>query len=227
MTGTELFKQVYQQGLKNAERWMKDAKLLMADSSFGHASAILRFAYEEIAKALVCWYVSEGFFPQDSKPVEDVFRKHVTKNSIILAMILSTVFGPLKGEEVEEMRERVRVFDKMRARVPLDKMALGMEKLRQDAIYVNLNPEKKRIMTPEAITEKEARGVLEGVEFIFEVVKTIDTSANEAQKQVMHNFFSSMPKEVWKTGEIPRDWLDRKMKGLVWNKVRRVLEFRV
>ena len=75
----DLFKEASKQSIENAEQWIKDAKRLIENASYGHSYSLLVFADEEIAKAYVCWLVSEDMIPVDSKLVKDIFRSHDTK----------------------------------------------------------------------------------------------------------------------------------------------------
>ena len=87
-----LYAQATRLSLKNAEQWIKDAKLLIETSSFGHASALLRFACEEVAKAYVCWFTSEKIWPVENKVVRDVFWDHMVKNEVILGLLFTVMW---------------------------------------------------------------------------------------------------------------------------------------
>lgn len=50
----KLYAEATEEILKNAERCIMSAKLLIEDGSFGYASALVCFAAEQIAKAILC-----------------------------------------------------------------------------------------------------------------------------------------------------------------------------
>jgi AbiV family abortive infection protein len=200
----QLFRCLYEQSLKNADRWIKDAKLLIQNSSYGHASALLRFATEEAAKAIVCWYVSEGIWPAESRPVKDVFRHHVAKNQVVLA-----VFSGIQWRELKEkgLTKTPEITDQEIARdwKIFEQMTFGMEKKRQSAIYVDLKPKGKAIESPESIREEQVKVILKGTEFIFAYASNMAEAFPEPVREKFREYFKSLPKEVWKTGYIRID----------------------
>ena len=68
-----LFYKASKESLDNAKLWIKDAEILMVNSSFGHAYSLLVIADEEVSKANVCWLVSENMIPYNSKLVKQAF----------------------------------------------------------------------------------------------------------------------------------------------------------
>lgn len=200
----QLYRRLYEESLRNAKRWIEDARLLMQSSSYGHASALLRFAGEETAKAIVCWYVSERIWPENSKPVKDVFRFHVAKNQVLLGMLLGIQLrmlaerGLIKTAEPtdQEIARQWKIFERL---------TCGMEEKRKRAIYVDLNPRDRTIDTPENVGEEEVKGILEGAEFVFAYAKDIARVFPESVRQKFRQYFKSLPKEVWDTGNIPLD----------------------
>ena len=76
--------------LENAEQYIKDAELLIENSSFGHASAFAILAYEELGKTLmcifgmlVCWFTNKDVITPTIKGWNKTFRNHVTKQIIV------------------------------------------------------------------------------------------------------------------------------------------------
>ena len=199
----ELFAQAYKISLKNAEQWIKDAKLLMEHSSFGHANALLRFASEEIGKALISWYVSEELFPSNSKPVRDVFRNHVTKNQVILGILIGLQWAESRRKGQIEVTREPTDKEIEKAWNLFKDMTFGMEKQRQKGIYVDLDLKNKKIASPETITEEEVKVILQGTEVLFRYVSGIPERFSDQDKERFREFFKSLPKEVWKTGQIP------------------------
>jgi AbiV family abortive infection protein len=66
--------------LKNAEKFIEDAKILIQNSSFGHALALSIFDDEEIAKSYVYWFVVNKLIPASSIIVKQVFVDHYAKH---------------------------------------------------------------------------------------------------------------------------------------------------
>jgi len=143
-----LYAKAMKMSLENAEQWIKDAKLLMKHGRFGHASALLRFALEETAKAYICWFTSEGIWPLENKPIRDVFQYHRVKSQVFLGLFsyvtwLSKWNFSLK-RAIEEMPEPSDE-EILEAYEEFEEMITGAEKMRQRAIYVDVNLEKKRL----------------------------------------------------------------------------------
>lgn len=212
MDKLDLYAKATISSLENAEQWMKDDKLLIENSSFGHANALLRFAYEETAKAYVCWLTSERILPIDNEVVEDVFRKHRVKNEIIVVLLMFAkwISDNPKWKEMlngdfelskEQMMESNRQFQAI-----LD----STEKMRLKSMYVDINEEIKETSSPLETDEKEVKGVLEVAEFFFKIMKTCIEETSEEDKEKWREFFSSWPREVWETGEIPIEWFRKK-----------------
>jgi len=204
----KLYTEVTKASLKNAERWIIDAKLLIEDRSFGHASALARFAAEEIAKAILCWYVSEEIWPEDNIITENAFRSHIAKNQTVIGLAFNILWQsqPMEKRTTkgiceptdEEIDEAVRSFVRM---------ASLMEERRKRAIYVDLNSENNRVSAPWEIKGKETKELLRGVEIIFRLVKYYVENYPDSYKEKLREYFSSLPSNVWKTGEIPIDFL--------------------
>jgi len=203
-----LFKETAESSLKNAEQWIKDARLLLENSSCAHGSAALRFAYEEIAKAFICWLVSERVFPAHSKPVRDVFRKHAIKNEVISGMCKAVFLGAINKRLIERQPEKGPTDVEIIAALNLFKGGpSGMEKLRQRVIYVDIDLKGSKISPETTTDEHEAKGMLQAVEIFHEYIKNMMEKMSEEDKKTIREFFNSMPKEMWKTGIIRYEWL--------------------
>lgn len=187
--------------MRNANRWIEDAKLLIQNSSYGHASATLRFAIEEIARAIVCWYVSQRIFPAKGKAISDIFRSHAVKSQVVLGMLSGIRRRELVEKGVISAAEQTdqEIAEEWKVLKPL---ISEMEKKRQSSIYVGLNPRDRTIETPESIGEKEARALLNTTEFAFVYAKDIDLAFTEPVREKFRQYFGSLPKEVWETGRI-------------------------
>jgi len=198
---------------ENAEQWIKDAKLLIKNSSFGHASALLRFACEEIAKAYVCWLTSEEIIPKDNKIVKDVFFSHWTKNQVILGLLLPLISNfkkkEIRYEDDKQLQEQIANFNEF-----FEKLVVSTNEMRNKAIYVDIHKETKKVTSPLKMDEKEARAILQLTERILQILKPVIQETTEIDKEKFRKTFSKLPKDVWKTGEIPIQWLIEKGKNI-------------
>jgi len=207
----DLYAKASKLSLENAQRWINDAELLIGNSSFGHASALLRFAFEELAKAYVCWFTSEKMWPVENKVVRDVFSKHIVKNQVIMGVFYSVAFISTYGKE-ELIAERPEVSDEeiTEAFRPFKDIPVMIEKMRQKAIYVHLNLKKKETETPLTIGRKEATSLLRGGKHLLTIIKIYIEIFPDSSKEILRLIFSSIPKVAWKTGEIPIEWFREK-----------------
>jgi len=204
----KLYAEVTEASLKNAERWIMDATLLMDNRSFGHASALTRFAAEEIAKAIMCWYVSEEIWPEDNIITKNAFRSHIAKNQAVIGLTFNILWQtqPIEKRTTKGIRKPTDEEIIEAARL-CERMASLMEERRKRAIYVDLNSENNRVSTPWEIKGKETKELLRGVEIIFRLVKYYVENYPDSYKEKLREYFSSLPSNVWKTGEIPIDFL--------------------
>lgn len=204
-----LFKEVSRLSLENAERWTKDAKLLVDASSLEHAFVLMRFASEEIAKFLVCWHVSEGIWPaKDNRLVKEVFHDHKIKNHILFGFMLNLFQGqPVEEFRIEDYNRHVKYIEKS----PLFKnIAFYAEKLRQTYIYVDVNWKEGKVLTLKPMNQKIAIESLQGLEdAIGYMRRVLEGGFSEQDKKRLRDFYKHIPKEAWKTGEIPIEWFEK------------------
>jgi AbiV family abortive infection protein len=190
------FHNITHQALENSEAWFEEAKLLITKKSYGHANALLRFAGEEAAKAVVCWYVSEGMIPDNSKPVQDIFSWHSAKNSLILSLTIAAIRS-IHCEKEPTSEKRLAEWKYM------EKFPDLMEKRRQTCIYVDFDKRDKRIVhSPKEISEKETKDIFEYIQLVLAYSKNIIENPSRQHIERLKRFFSSLPKEAWKTGFI-------------------------
>jgi len=207
-----LYAEATKLSLENAEQWIKDAKLLIANSSYGHANALVRFGCEEIAKTYVCWLTSEKILPIDNTVVEDVFWNHTVKNEVILGVLLmahgiskNPKWKEMKYEDFKLSKEQTIEFGKQ-----FEAMLKSTNRMRQKAMYVDVNAEKKELTNPLKIDEKDVNAVLEVSTLLFEMMKNLIEETSEEEKEKWRKAFASVPKEFWETGEIPIQWFSEK-----------------
>ena len=200
-----LYTEATKMSLENAEQWIKDATLLLDNSSFGHASALLRFACEELAKAYLCWLSSERIFPIENKTVRNAFEQHETKNQVIIGVIYALMWRSDYPTRIEPSdQEIIEAYNQLKA------MIASTEKMRQKAIYVDIIWDKNQVQTPLTITKKEVNSVLELTEILLKVVRHCIEEYPESLKEKYRRAFNKLPKEVWETGNIPIKWLKEK-----------------
>jgi len=205
----DLYARAMQLSLENAEHWVEDAKLLAGNFSFGHATALLRFACEETAKAHVCWLTSEKIIPTENKVILDVFRYHGAKNSIILSTLLIMAFlgdnhlkQKIDKESLELSEEKIVESYEM-----FEEALVSTDKMRQKAMYVDVNLEDNNVETPLTIEEKEAKAILRVAETFLKIVRYHVEKSSEMDKAELRKVYSSIPKEGWKTGQISIAWI--------------------
>lgn len=199
-----LYAQATKLSLENAEQWINDAELLIKNSSYGHANALLRFACEEIAKAYVCWLTSERIFPIENRVVRDAFRKHPVKNQVIIALIYGLAWrGSYRWKEPSDQKI-IEAYNQLKPMID------STEKMRQRAVYVDIIWDKNQVQTPLAIPKIEANRVLVLTEILLKVVRYYIKKWPEPTKEKFRRVFDSLPKEAWETGEIPIEWFKEK-----------------
>ncbi|UCF58543.1 MAG: AbiV family abortive infection protein [Candidatus Bathyarchaeota archaeon] len=194
---TSLYTKATKMSLENAEQWIKDATFLLGNSSFGHASALLRFAWEELAKAFLCWLSAEEIFPIENKVVRDAFKNHETKIQVIFGVFYTIAWRGQKPSQVEPSdREITKAYKQLKHGITLT------NRMRQKATYVDILWEKNQIQTLLTITKKEANGILKLTELLLSVVRQC-FEWSEPVKDKFRQAFAKYPKEVWETGRMP------------------------
>jgi AbiV family abortive infection protein len=227
--GVQLFRELSKLSLENAEQWTKDAKLLVGTSSLKHAAVLMQFASEEIAKFIVCWHVSERIFPiNDNRIVREVFHSHTIKNHILFGFMLNLVQGtPLKeGFNVEDFERDVKFIEKgMPPRKFGEKdslfqnICLASHKFRQICTYVDVDWKKGKVLTLEYASRPAAENIMnpqiaaEQIQRLENTIsymrKILERGILEQDMKHLREFYDSMPKEAWKTGEIPIEWFEK------------------
>jgi AbiV family abortive infection protein len=210
----KLYTKATKMSLENAEQWIADAKLLLKNSSFGHANALLRFACEEIAKAYACWLTSEKMFPKDNMFVKNVFLYHWAKNEIILGMLLffqwisaNPKWQEMDYEDFKLSEEQIAEFDEV-----FETVLVSMSKMRQKAMYVDVDEKTNEVTSPLKIDEKELRGVLEVTELLLKTIKITIEETSEEYKEKFRKVFASLSEKAWETGKTPFQWFNEKAK---------------
>ena len=201
----ELFKKAAESSLENAEQWISDASLLIEAGNHEHAFSLLAFADEEIAKAYVCWLVSEDMIPEDSKYVRDAFSDHWSKLQTLLGLELAPFFRAayeLLKKDTERSKRDLKEEDISRFFDWMDEMVAFRQRMRNVGMYVGLDEKKREIQSPKSIEKEPCENLLKGVNRRLRAVREVMTRTTESQKTEMRRIFKKIPKAAWKTGEI-------------------------
>lgn len=188
----DLYAKAMKMSLENAEQWIKDARLLMENSSFGHADALLRIADEELAKTHICWLTSEKMLPIGNKTVKDVFQHHRVKIELVMGLIISNLtVRNNRPQKVELAKEELELSEKKptRANTWFEKSIKSINKMRQSAMYVDVNEKTNELMSPLRITEEEARKSLDVTEALLKTVRRCIETYSEEDKEAWREFF--------------------------------------
>jgi len=198
-----LFREGINLSLENAEQWIKDAKLLMDNSSYGHSYSLLVFADEEIAKAYICWLVAEDMIPSDSKFVQDIFSKHRTKHETLVGIYLGAMLkrdiskGQITIEEILKESPALTIEKLEKTLEEMERLLDFTEMMRQKGIYVD--EKEGKMVSPKSIGKEECEELLQGVEHRFDYVKRLIGEITLSEKHSLKQFFKSLPSEVWNT----------------------------
>ena len=194
-----LYAQATEKSLQNAEQWIEDAKILINNSSFGHASALLRYACEELSKAFVCWAVSEKIYPIEHRIIQDVFKHHKIKNRVFVGFAISVKLleSSSKRKASSPHYKELSIDDFVKTYEWIDELTLALEKVRQKSIYVDTDFGEMKVTTPLSMSKKQVLNVMKGTETYLGIVKHYVEKFSEAKKKIFRNFISSVPRDVW------------------------------
>ncbi len=80
--GYEVLLDISEKSLVNAEQFLKDAKLLRDNESFGHAYSLAVLGFEELSKSIWAFFVNIGLMDLVEYDRKKIFRQHVTKQIV-------------------------------------------------------------------------------------------------------------------------------------------------
>jgi AbiV family abortive infection protein len=187
--------------LKNAERYIKDAEILIKKRSSGHAFALAVFAEEELAKAVMYHLCAEGIFGVEGKWRKDTL-KHERKQQF--AFGIAFVYEMyLVIEEAVEFAERkakkdaakfMQIFEKRVAEILQREQELfaskhgeayqhlkhfeELQKKREKAMYVEVDLQRDEVTCPKDFKKSEAK------QYIFHVDERIEALKDEIKEKV-------------------------------------------
>lgn len=199
------YEQAMKLSLENAERFIEDAKILIQNSSFGHALALSIFGDEEIAKSYVCWFVVNKLMPASSIVAKEIFRDHYAKHEnqiwlhIVALLAEQASSGEIKLEQIIKEGLMVRKDQLEKDLEKLNRLSIDREELRKRGIYVDIR--KNKVLSPRLIQREEAEEVLGGVKYRLEYIRKFMKDFAEPKKfALLKQLFDSLPNEVKETG---------------------------
>ena len=185
----EIYLHAMEASIQNAEQWLRDASVLLANGSFAHARALQNFAGEETVKALGCWLVAKGLLSSDHPDVkiqgrESIFKSHYLKNQLSLLLGTLSILPEInKGSIIGAL-----IVSKAAGRWGADKR---MEWMYVDIVKVNgdytiSNPLEMDVGDFQAGLNLMFREI----QFLKRLIKSADTKTIEILKQDLGNFFT-------------------------------------
>ncbi|MDH5375932.1 MAG: AbiV family abortive infection protein, partial [Candidatus Bathyarchaeota archaeon] len=163
--------------LENVERYIKDAELLIADSSYGHAYSLMVLAEEELTKTTVYYLCAQGIV--NPKALKKTLLSHSSKHALQAGVqagmrfahdfffeVLGNFFLTGKKENepvfetlsVNKLEEAFLEAPKREASAIQE--AMQKERSRQRGFYVDIDFDKKRVWSPKSIPKVEAERYL-------------------------------------------------------------------
>ena len=189
----DVYLEAMEASIENAEQWIKDAAVVLANNSLAHARALQNFAGEECAKALGCWLVAIGLLPSNHPDVEiggrkSIFKSHHLKNK--LSLLLASL--PLLPEITPGAVIGVLIVAESAGKWGTDKRMERMyvDILEADNGYKISNPLKLEAGDVQAGLNLVNRQI----QFFKRFVKEIDSTTIELLKDNLKDFFKNVEK---------------------------------
>jgi AbiV family abortive infection protein len=183
--------------LENVEQYHKDAELLIAIRSYGHALALVVLSEEEFAKAIMCHLWSEEILSQPSDFRKEEYAEFCqTQRAVGLALSHNLVNLAEEIRKTFEDRARRRRGVISEDRTALTHVVNGIrddlrlyQKLQEDkerGFYVNVDFENQELRSP-ASTNKDGVGeYLHQAKKRFELVKPfLNYSFSPSEKKIV------------------------------------------
>jgi AbiV family abortive infection protein len=163
-----MYIQVSKACVDNADRWMRDADLLCANESYGHAYAALSYADEEVIKAYIFWLRAEGVFPEEyDEQVRRVTLSHQRTGSVIQYLVFGMLLTPILGDEekVQALRNQYRDVSREELEPHAEEFERELvrfkETMRQRSIYVDVIDGE--ILSPSDVIKEHVERLKEGI----------------------------------------------------------------
>ena len=141
-----LIKEYVKACLENVEQFHKDAELLIAIRSYGHALALVALSEEEFAKAIMCHLWSEGVLSELFDFRKEGYTEFCQSQRPVGLAISHNIVN--LGEEIRktfEGRARRRTHDKTTPPQPMQEVTQVVREIRNDlGLYQRLQEDKER-----------------------------------------------------------------------------------
>lgn len=135
----KLLKKAVQSCLNNVEQYLKDARLLIENESYGHAFALTVLGEEELSKAFIYYMCSEGLVSENfTKRVGRRSKSHRRKQGIAAALFFTFEIVQFFKKIVDSSREEGE-------RDPRKSIEIVNKKLQDAMDYMEKNKDEMKI----------------------------------------------------------------------------------
>lgn len=194
MSEEKLLKEAVVLCLDNAEQYHKDAEILVAFRSYGHALALTVLGEEELAKAIIYYLWSEDLLPEHFiSYLEKKQYGHIDEQAWAKGLTISYEIIEL-GEHIREAiekRERIRTQDFISLPRLFDKKSnvlkfKTLQKNKERGFYVDFNTEKMKFLSPSSLKKDMVERYLSETKNRFEFLKPfLSLSLTPSEKKII------------------------------------------
>jgi len=159
---------VIEMSLKNSETFLNDARLLINNSSYTHAFALIILAIEEMGKAIYCNWAKNGYIIIDKK-----FFKNIKSHRIKLKVLMEIErLAVLQDEINKKQKDKSNIdsndnkldtlskVEKMPQYKSIKEFYLNLDNLKQDSLYVDIK-DKFTPTSPDFFTKEVSKFFLD------------------------------------------------------------------
>lgn len=189
------FRKAAKESFKNAERFVKDAEILLKKKSYAHAFALAILAEEEMAKAAMYGNAADGIVGVEGKWREDLSKHHKVKQIIAFGIASRYEWLLIAEEAADFARKKARgnvqksreIYEKKLRELRDKELKMFAEKRgdlyehtevyeelqrkREKAMYVDADLKKGEISSPLDFKKSTAKRYISHVEERLEVVR--------------------------------------------------------
>jgi len=183
----EIYREAMNESIKNARMMLDEADIISERRSVVHARVLQNMAIEEVAKAYVCWLVTNGVIPYnhplvDPQDGKSVFQNHQIKVSIYVAIanILNVLIlreAGIRGSSLPSER-RILALDTV-----LDWVSEKGSKKRYDWMYVDVKIDKKGNYTVSSPLLIDSDIILDGLNGVRSTINLICWLDNQSKTE--------------------------------------------
>ncbi|MEM2971085.1 MAG: AbiV family abortive infection protein [Candidatus Bathyarchaeia archaeon] len=206
--------------LENVERYIKDAELLITNSSYGHAYSLLILAEEELTKATIYYLGALGVI--EPKFFKKVLLKHSSKHwlqagiHVGIRLSIETFLEEL-GDFLLTGKSEKKAISKMLSLKKLEEAvvkapekeaaliveAMEKERKRLKGFYVDVDLDRKSVWSPKSISKKDAENYLSTVKSRYSIIKlgsNVRLSESEVKryKMIFDKWLNKLPSLIKK-----------------------------